>query len=84
MLLMNPLNQFESEQKMLSELKDLFEFAKPETIRRNLVDLFFLYMSSDEDPDLPNQKSFISNFYYLINFLNEMDEIFQEKEKREN
>lgn len=79
---MNPLNQFEAEQKMLSELKDLFAFAKPEIIRRNLEDLFFLYMSSDEDPDLPDQKAFIANFYYLINFLNEMDSLFKEKEQR--
>lgn len=77
---MNPLNQFEAEQKMLSELKDLFEFVKPETIRRNLVDLFFLYMASDDDPDLPNQKNFVSNFYYLINFLNEMDLLVKDKE----
>ena len=77
---MNPLDQFESEQKMLSELKDLFQFATPTMIRRNLEDLFFLYMSSTDDPDLPNQKNFISNFYYLINFLNEMDKIFNDSQ----
>lgn len=70
---MNPLDQFEVERKMLKELKDLFDFVEPATIRRNLEDLFFLYMSSSEDPDLPNQKNFISSFYYLINFLNEME-----------
>lgn len=76
----NPLNQFESEQKMLAELKDLFQFVSPRTLRRNLVDLYFLYMSSAEEPDLPNQKNFATNFYYLINFLNEMDEL-SKKEK---
>jgi len=77
----NPLDQFESEQKMLSELKDLFQFVPPGTIRRNLEDLYFLYMSSTEDPDLPNQKGFVANFYYLINFLNEMDDLVNKKKK---
>ncbi len=75
----NPLNQFESERKMLTELKVLFQFVPPKAIRRNLEDLYFLYMSSTEDPDLPNQKNFIANFYYLIDFLNEMDEILKGK-----
>ncbi|MEQ9402903.1 MAG: hypothetical protein RIM99_04905 [Cyclobacteriaceae bacterium] len=75
---MNPLDQFESEQKMLNELKDLFKFVRPAVIRRNLEDLYFLYMSSAEDPDLPDQKNFTTNFYYLINFLNEMEGLFNE------
>ena len=75
----NPLDQFESEQKILRELKDLFQFAPPGLIRRNLEDLFFLYMSSTDDPDLPNQKDFIATYYYLINFLNEMELLFREK-----
>lgn len=75
----NPLDQFESEQKMLNELKELFQFATPGMIRRNLEDLFFLYMSSTDDPDLPNQKDFVTNFYYLINFLNEMDKLFDRR-----
>ncbi len=77
----DPLDQFESEQKMLSELKDLFHFVPPNIIRRNLEDLYFLYMSSAEDPDLPNQKNFTTNFYYLINFLNEMDELMSKGKK---
>ena len=70
---MNPLDRYESEQKMLTELKNLFEIVPPSRIRRNLEDLFFLYLISDEDPQLPDRKNFITNFYFLINFLNEME-----------
>ena len=69
----NPLDQFESDQNILNELKDLFEFVSPATLRRNLEDLFFLHLSSQEETCLPNQKELIKNFYYLINFLNEVE-----------
>ena len=69
----SPLDQFESDQKMLNELKDLFQFVQPSVLRRNLEDLFFLQISSQEEILLPNQKDLIKNFYYLINFLNEIE-----------
>lgn len=69
----NPLDQFESDQKLLNEIKDLFEFVPPATLRRNLEDLFFAHFSSLEEVSLPNQKELIKNFYYLINFLNEVE-----------
>lgn len=72
---LSPLDQFESDQKILNELKDLFEFVPPATLRRNLEDLFFLHLSSQEETSLPNQKELIKNFYYLINFLNEMEDL---------
>ena len=69
----SPLDQFESDQRILNELKDLFEFVPPATLRRNLEDLFFVHISSQEEILLPNQKELIKNFYYLINFLNEIE-----------
>lgn len=69
---MSPLDQFESDQKLLNELKDLFEFAPPGNIRRNLEDLFFTHLTSSE-PSLPNEKELIQNIYYLINFFNEIE-----------
>ena len=69
----NPLDQFESDQKLLNELKDLFQFVSPAILRRNLEDLFFLHLSSQDEISLPNQKELIKNFYYLINFLNEVE-----------
>ncbi len=71
------INQFEGEQKMLTELKDLFQFVPPKVLRRNLEDLYFLYMSSTDEPNLPSQKEFVTNFYYLINFLNEMEKLIK-------
>ena len=70
---MNPLDQFESDQRILNELKDLFEFVPPATLRRNLEDLFFIHFSSQDETSLPNQKELVKNFYYLINFLNEIE-----------
>jgi len=69
----NQLQESESDQKMLGELKELFEFVSPNVLRRNLEDLFFLHIISSDEIDLPNQKQFISNFYHLINFLNEIE-----------
>ncbi|GAB4251291.1 MAG: hypothetical protein Tsb0034_30320 [Ekhidna sp.] len=71
----NPLDQFESDQKILNELKGLFEFVSPSVLRRNLEDLFFLHLSSEDENMLPNQKELIKNFYYLINFLNEVENL---------
>ncbi|WP_436515208.1 hypothetical protein [Ekhidna sp. To15] len=69
---MSPLDQFESDQKMLNELKDMFEFASPAKIRRNLEDLFFTHLTSNE-PSLPNEQELIKSIYYLINFFNEVE-----------
>ena len=70
---MTPLDQFESDQVILDELKYLFMFVPPQKLRRNLEDLFFTYLTSQEDSCLPDQKELIKNLYYLINFLNEME-----------
>lgn len=69
---MSPLDQFESDRKILNELKDMFEFAPPSKIRRNLEDLIFMHLSSD-DSSLSDEKELIKSVYYLINFLNEME-----------
>ena len=69
---MTPLDQFESDQRLLSELKDLFEFAPPAILRRNLEDLFFTQLTSNEY-GLPNEKELSKNIYFLINFLNEIE-----------
>ena len=71
----NPLDDFESEQKILTHLKDLFEFVAPSILRRNLEDLLFLHLSSNEESALQNEKELIKNFYFLINFLNEVDDL---------
>ena len=70
----NPLDQFESDQKLLNEVRELFQFVSPSALRRNLEDIFFLHLSSQEEVILPNQKELIKNFYYLINFLNEVED----------
>ena len=69
----NPLDQFESDQKIMNELRDLFDFVPPAKLRRSLEDFFFTFFTSHEEPTLPNQKETLKNFYYLINFLNEVE-----------
>lgn len=71
---MNPLDQFESDQLILNELKDLFQFVPPAKLRRSLEDIFFQHFSSQDEVCLPNQKEIVSNFYFLINFLNEVED----------
>lgn len=75
---MNPLDAFELEQKMLTELKNLFEVVPPFQLRRNLEDLYFQYVTTEEHLELAPK--FNSNFYFLLNFLNEMD-LLQQKDQ---
>ena len=70
---MNPLDEFEFDQKMIKELKDLFEFAPPAILRRNLEDLFFTYLTNNDELSLPDNKQLFKNIYFLINFLNEIE-----------
>jgi len=69
----NPLDQFESDQTILNELRNLFDFVPPAQLRRSLEDFFFTFFTSQEEPSLPNQQETLKNFYYLINFLNEVE-----------
>ena len=69
----NPLHQFESDQRILNELRELFDFAPPAQLRRSLEDFFFTFFTTHEEPSLPNQQEILKNFYYLINFLNEVE-----------
>lgn len=69
----NPLDQFESDQKIMNELRDLFDFVPPARLRRSLEDVFFIFFTSQEEPSLPNQQETLKSFYYLINFLNEVE-----------
>ena len=64
----------ESDEKTLTELKELLEFVPPQKLRRSLTDLYFHCMMTSETPDLPNQEQLIAHFYYLINFLDEVSE----------
>ena len=70
---MNLLNQFESEQRILSELKSMFEFAPPAHLRRSIEDLFFIYLSIDEEIHI--NKQLTEHVYFLINFLNEVENV---------
>ncbi len=69
---MDPLDQFESDQRILNELKDLFEFVPPAQIRRGLIDLLFTHITSD-NPCLPAEKDLLRTIYCLINFLHEVE-----------
>jgi len=68
---MNLFDQFEYDQKMLNELKSLFEFAPPAELRRSINDLLFAQLTS-ENPELPNRQELLSHVYYLLNFLEEV------------
>ncbi len=72
---MNPPNIPETDRHILSELKELLVFAPPGKLRRSLLDLYFHCMTTSETPDLPNHEELNLHFYYLINFLNEVESI---------
>jgi|GEM_PF-3316269 len=71
---MDLLNQFEKDQKILNELKELLTFAPPNKIRRSLEDLIFHCFSETEEPGIICPPEMVTHFYYLINFLNEVEE----------
>lgn len=70
---MDLLKNFESDQRILNELKDLLQFAPPGELRKSLEHTFFHIFMEEESPCLPNQKQIVSHYYYLINFLNEVE-----------
>lgn len=74
MNLMNPLDQFELDRQLLKELKDLFAFVPPAELRRTIEDLFFCHLTRDAYDRLPNEKKSYQNLYFLINFLNEVED----------
>lgn len=76
---MDILSNFEKDQKLLNELRELLIFAPPGKLRRGLTDLFFHYFTDSDDPGLPNQREFTEHFYYLINFLNEIEDHLHEQ-----
>lgn len=69
---MHPLNQFENDQRLLSELKDLFEFVPPASLRRSVEDLFFNLIMAEEDGCI--SKDLAQHTYLLINFLSEAEQ----------
>ena len=70
---MNPLKQFENDQRLLNELKDLFEFVPPSRLRRSIEDIFFNLLASEEEA--PVTKEIASHIYLVINFLNEVEDM---------
>lgn len=70
---MNPLNQFEYEQRLLNELRELFMFAPPATLRRSIEDVFFNLLTSDDETAINKELS--HHIYLMINFLNEVEEM---------
>ena len=70
---MDIFKKLESDERILNELKDLLEFAPPAELRQSLEHLFFHTFMEDDSPGLPNKKTVVSHFYYLINFLNEVE-----------
>lgn len=72
---MDILSNFEKDQQLLDRLKELLAFAPPAKLRRGLTDLFFHCFTESEDPGLPNQREFTEHFYYLLNFLSEIEEV---------
>ena len=70
-----------TDQRILSELKEFLEFVSPGKLRRSLLNLFFHSLLTSETPDLPNQEELVLHFYYLINFLNEVEDEMRNGEK---
>lgn len=73
---MDLLKKLESDHHILTELKELLEFAPPGALRRSLEDLIFHAFMEADNPCLPNQSTLVSHIYYLINFLNEVESSF--------
>lgn len=72
----------EPDHRILAELRELFDFVSPGKLRRSLLDLYFHCQTTSETPELPNHEELNLHFYYLINFLNEVDEMDERPKKR--
>lgn len=70
---MNPLNQFESDQRLLNEIRELFEFASPAELRRSIEDVYFNLIMAKEETVI--SKELTNHIYLIINFLNEAEKV---------
>ncbi|GHN00606.1 hypothetical protein WSM22_20950 [Cytophagales bacterium WSM2-2] len=63
------------QEMMQEELKRLFIFAPPESLQRNLIYVLMDFLQKDKE-DLPdNFKDISMDFFYLITFLQKVEEI---------
>jgi hypothetical protein len=66
--------------KIISELDDLFMFAPPNELRKSINTVFYSYLiHADKLPH--DYKKTSEDFYFLINFLERADELHKTKRK---
>jgi len=57
------------------EVKTLFEFASPSSLRKSVSDVFFGYLMKTDKTLLPdNFDTITADLYFLIDFLNKAEE----------
>ena len=66
---------------VIMRLDSLLEFASPEELKDNLIEIYHTYIIHANDALPPDFEKFSSNMYFLINFFkNSEDEMRQEKD----
>jgi hypothetical protein len=62
--------------KIIEELDDLFLMTPPSILRKSLTEIFFSYLCNTKSEDYkPELNKIASDFYFLIKFLEEAEQI---------
>ncbi len=62
------------ETDVLKKLNDLFEFSSPQSLRKSIHEVFFNYLLHNHQNLPVNFNTITSDFYFLIQFLQEAEE----------
>ncbi len=63
-----PTSESRPDRDLLIEVKTLFEFVPPESLRRHITDIFF-YALMNKDFDLAAQQGAVEDLFVFLQFL---------------
>lgn len=72
-------NQTDKSKIMTEQVSDLFFFATPSQLRKSVHQVFFNYLNQKELVRSENFQEIASDFYFLINFLQAAEIIWDKK-----
>jgi hypothetical protein len=71
-------NKIILDENTLEQLRLLFDFAPPESIRRTMTELFVRYILTHHALLPEDFETIASDFYYLLQFLQDIEEEMKE------
>ncbi len=64
--------------ELTEKLNNLFQFVPPTDLRKSVQEAFFGYLLQNQSPQPENFEKTVLDFYFLILFLQDAEEIWKE------